>query len=435
MGNAICYFIPDTNIFLHYQIFTDINWLKELEAKEAVLLVCHPVMRELDDKKFTAFDDRIKERAHKVVAKLGEVSESDQDFRESVRLELIPREPNIDWASEGLNRDVQDDWIIATILCEKDNYPNLVLVTADTGIKMKAKLRGIETKKLSDKLFLKSGKDQKQKEIDQLKKQLLEFQNRMPELHLLLLSNEQYGKVAEFEIIQPTELSPEEVEKRLAEVREKLTYLPPRKKSYPLMPFYGPPSEEEIQRFKDDVEKYIERLRGFFEEKHNYDDLIPRTIKLQFLLLNAGNAPADDIDVFLHFPDGFEMCEEKELPKEPREPAEPVPPRDQKELLSSSFGIGQFRMPNILPEGLNLSSIRLLNTPPNFDGKPFIKKTNSYEVRYQLGQLKHSMERSFDPVYITFPSFEKVKSFHIDVLIVPSNHPKIQDKIHIKIKK
>ena len=431
MGNTICYFIPDTNIFLHYQTFTEINWLKELGVKEAILLICLSVMRELDHRKFNASDDRIKERARKVLAKLDNVSENNQNFRENVRLELIPREPNIDWASEGLNCDVKDDWIIATILCERENYPNLVLVTADTGLKMKAKFRGIETKKLPDKLLLKSGKDPRQQEIENLRKQLLELQNRMPELYLLLLSNDQYGKVADFRIIQPAKLSPEEIEKRLAEIQQKLTYVPPKKNPYPLMPFYGPPSKEEIQRFKDDVEKYLERLRDFLEEKHNYDDLMSRTIELQFLLLNAGNAPADDIDVFLYFPDGFEMCEEKELPEKPREPAKPIPPRGQTELLVSTFE--KFRTP--MSEGLKLLSSRPPNTPPSSDGKPFIKKTNSYEVRYHLEQLKHGMERQFDPVYITFPSFEDAKSFHVDVLIVPANHPKIQDRIHVKIEK
>ena len=42
--------IPDTNIFLHYDVLS-VDWCKELESNEVEIIVCSTVVRELDKKK------------------------------------------------------------------------------------------------------------------------------------------------------------------------------------------------------------------------------------------------------------------------------------------------------------------------------------------------------------------------------------------------
>ena len=41
----------DTNILLHYQFFCDVNWAKELQTEEAVLVFVSVVIEELETRK------------------------------------------------------------------------------------------------------------------------------------------------------------------------------------------------------------------------------------------------------------------------------------------------------------------------------------------------------------------------------------------------
>lgn len=52
MDKKKTYCLIDTNTFLHYQLFCDINWFNELNAENITLIICTTVLRELDQKKF-----------------------------------------------------------------------------------------------------------------------------------------------------------------------------------------------------------------------------------------------------------------------------------------------------------------------------------------------------------------------------------------------
>jgi predicted ribonuclease YlaK len=135
-----CYCFVDTNTFLHYRFFMEIDWCREIGADHVILVVCSTVLSELDDKKLTGADSKIRDRAKKVISKLAEIADVNRriqirPIRPNVELQFLPKEPNIDWESEGLDPRVRDDRIIAKILCERASKNNIVLVAADFGLK------------------------------------------------------------------------------------------------------------------------------------------------------------------------------------------------------------------------------------------------------------------------------------------------------------
>jgi hypothetical protein len=67
---------------------------------------------------------------------------------------------------------------------------------------------------------------------------------------------------------------------------------------------------------------------------------------------------------------------------------------------------------------------------------PQIRKTNSYEVKIPVRQLKHNLIEALGPLYVVFNSYEVACSFSIDYAIVAGNIPKpVLGKLHIIIKK
>jgi len=61
--------------------------------------------------------------------------------------------------------------------------------------------------------------------------------------------------------------------------------------------------------------------------------------------------------------------------------------------------------------------------PKGTDTTPYIKKTNTYEVRFRIDKLKHKMIIDLDPLYIYFENYDLIKSFSFDYTILASNNP------------
>ena len=78
-------------------------------------------------------------------------------------------------------------------------------------------------------------------------------------------------------------------------------------------------SKEEIIRYERELEDYLKEYRCFLEEKVEYDKFKDLTFKLELIIVNDGNSPANDIDIFIHLPDGFTVYSDESLPAAPTE--------------------------------------------------------------------------------------------------------------------
>ncbi|MFC1714630.1 PIN domain-containing protein [Candidatus Poribacteria bacterium] len=438
MSKPICYFAPDTNIFLHFQSFEEINWKKELDADQAVLVICPIVSRELDRRKFADRDPKIRDRAKKAVSSLMKIRKSGGNVREGVTLKFIGKDPVVDWDAEGLNREVQDDWMIATIMQERENISPLILVTSDIGVQIKAESKEIECHELPDNLLLKPSKSPEEVELEKLRKKVALLENRLPDLKLQFRFEDEYTNYLRFHLEEPT--IPAVDDEKLSILKDNLLERvpppkPPRTKNTTPwvlagMDLLDSQPEDEIERYKKDIDNYIERLQKYYPERGKYLEEMSRTVQLQFFLRNIGSAPAEDIDIFLYFPDGFEVREK--LPAKPAEPSTPVPPRTKMQIWQDNCG---FSMPSLsmMNRALTAPSIPNINTGPQRSTKPRIKKTNSYNIRYDWPSLKHGLMMELDPLYITFPSIPEANSFNIFCNIIPANYPEIQSQLHVII--
>lgn len=136
--------ILDSNIFHHYQDFTDIPWPTVLKAKQVQILVPLVVVDELDSQKYSA-SSRVSRRASKVISQLRGLelragSATRYAVRDSVDLEFVP-EP-----SDHVRRSSNDDEIVRQASYVSSITPNrVVLVTADLGMQVRAEPLAVES--------------------------------------------------------------------------------------------------------------------------------------------------------------------------------------------------------------------------------------------------------------------------------------------------
>jgi rRNA-processing protein FCF1 len=429
MGNDVCHCYLDTNTFLHYQLFTEVDWCEELKSSCVVLIVCSAVLSELDKKKFSDSDSRIRNRAKKVISKLSEIA-SQNEVRTNVQLLFLTNEPKIQWEHEGLDPGIIDDRIIGTILSEEGTKRGAVLMTADLGLRLKAQARGIQCHTLSEQMMLPT-KTPEEEEIGKLRERLQRFEHRLPKLSLKLLSQGKIADFAEFSLKKLAPLTQADIEAEVAKIRnQQQKFVPPsRGVGAVLASLSAGFPQSEIDRYNKEIEEYAKQVRDYLKGKWVHRELLSRTLRLRFALVNNGSSPGEDIDIFLHFPDGFKLVDNEGLPKGPTAPQQPTPPRTMIEMFQDMGRLNIPYLPRISPSVINP------HTRPDVPKGPLIKKTNSYEVSFSVQRLKHGLQTIFDPLFTVFPSIESVCSFGIDYRVLAANLPgEIKRDVHVILK-
>lgn len=405
----------DTNTFLHFRSFDEIDWCKLLETKNVTLVVCSTVIKELDDKKNIAKDDKIRERAKNVLSKVESfvLGTNGIAIKDNVQLLYATNEPKIDWNASGLDFSIANDRIIATILCQTyQNKEQSILITNDTGLRLKARAKGIKYYRLPEELRLPLVKSEEEKEIIKLKRELEKYRNKIPELSLALFTQQGPTELIKFTLQGIGNFNATEAKARAQTIGKRLAY---NEKTPEGIIKFNQPSENEIARYKHDLEVYIKEYEKFLGDTWKYETFRARTVEITFILLNKGNCPGEDIDVFCHLPDGLEVFEKNDLPEEPSAPSKPERPLTATERMIKSLEFSPTLLSTHIPYRLPEVNIH--------EGKPHIKRTKSYDVEYHLTRLKHNLEHKFDPIFIIYSDFENIFSFKVQYRIIASNVP------------
>jgi hypothetical protein len=437
----------DTNIYLHYQLFDQINWLEILKANAVTIVIPPVTVRELNKHKDLHSRPRVKKRAGAVLKKLNALFESGSRarLRDGIDVLFEDRDPMIDFAAYQLSHEIQDDHLIASIIMCQSEMPEaeIVLVTSDAGLALRAKAmrQGIATIKLPDNLKLAEEPDPSEKRIKELEQELRELKRRIPQLSLTFEDGSQH---ATFALPHPVELTQEELKNKLEEIEQRYPKMEKQSKQSreppePLaslaelaagLSSLDTVSSEDVVEYNAKLDEFYQRYAKYLQKHTWFENLKRRTVKLTILLANDGTAPAEDIDVFMHFPDGFGLTSEGGYPESP-EPLKP-PPRPRT-LMQKLSGLSSFSVPA-------LPSLAPYRPEPIFPSPsvsaPNIKRTNSYDVDFHVQRIKHTLQEPFEALYVVFESFESAHSFQIDYEILAANRPKeMTGKLHVIIKK
>jgi hypothetical protein len=416
---------PDTNLFMHFRPFNEIDWCELLQASVVEIKIAPVVTRELEEQKTLNPSRKLRERAATALRLLHGYLGHGQ-VREGVTLEFLITEPNADAAgARGLNLQINDDRLVGTFLQYRDEHRDVpsVLVTDDLPLTVKATHYQIQIAPPGDSLRLPVEPDALEKKNKQLEAELLRYKSREPALEVLFKSGQRH---AQFQIQRPTNAASDTettIQSRLSAAIAKCPLVELRSEHDPDVAAIknSPFAEiaESIQKAtaglqafgRQFYEDYNARAKAYYRDYEKYlrdsvafQTLASRTVELNLILANSGTCPAEDIHLLLHFPDGFTLYDEDHPPKEPKEPS---PPSKEMNLFPSVSLLSSFpdiRMPQLRDPSL-----------------PRIRKTNSYEVTFETESLQHGFVWKLTPLYAVFDSWESTKSISIDYTIHAGN--------------
>ncbi len=220
----------DTNIFLHYQPFNQINWLKIVKAESATIVIPPVTIRELNKHKDSHPRAQIKKRAGETIKRLSGFFDSGTTVKIAEKVDVLfeDRDPIIDFAAHQLNFNIQDDHLIASILMNRQEAPaeHIVLVTSDLGLALvtKAGRQGINTQKMPENYRIADEPDPNESKVKQLEQQIRELNSRTPDLSLVYEDGKQNATI---NLPHPIFLGQSVIAEKITEIKSKF---PKRKK-------------------------------------------------------------------------------------------------------------------------------------------------------------------------------------------------------------
>ena len=154
--DVLTFALTDTNVFVHYEFFKNVDWAAELSTREVTLVVPPVVLEELDKRKW-AGTRREKERAKTVLRAFRELGLSTTPIRirTGVSIMALDDEPDDAFlARHRLQARAADDRLLASALALKERQPNarVLVLTGDTGLSIKAPTRQMEVAMTADRL-------------------------------------------------------------------------------------------------------------------------------------------------------------------------------------------------------------------------------------------------------------------------------------------
>jgi PIN domain len=410
----------DTNTFLHFPRLDQLDWLALLHSTGVRLIIAPVVIRELNRHKDSPTSLKTRERAAAVLRVLDEWSERAWPvfIRNGVELHFRVQDPLIDFAKFNLSRDIADDHLIASILeYNIDADPGATrLVTADLGLKLKAKSHGISVDQLPAGLRLPDELLPEEKKRRELESEVMRLRNRLPKVKLLFNTDGPQLRVQLPALNRPKLETPSAAEVRAKHPKMEVPRVKqPRSSEQLLASLNGIPAED-IEKYNEQLDLYYAAYAEYVVGIERVYALLANTARLDILAVNEGTCPAEGLDIFLHFPDGFALVTESGLPKIPQKPNPPRKPETLAERMASAF-----QLPSVFARA---PSFNLPDTSrPTNVSTPRIRRTKSYDVNVSIATLKHGFVESLEAFYVMFDSGARIGSFTIDYSIHASNLP------------
>jgi len=419
------YSFLDTNMLLHYPLPDQVDWPDVMETKEVTIVIAQVVFRELNRHKDKPESRRLRDRAATVLKWFDAFLDNPtRPLREHVGLLLLPQDPSLDFGKYSLSRDLNDDWLLASILQFQIDNPaeKCVLVTEDRGLRVKAMGQGLEVVRLPDTVRLPDEPDEIEKKLRETQDKLRRLENAVPDLELVFEDGKGHTRVA---VRLPVKVSTQQIAAVMAEVMERY---PKKREPYghvssSLNKLAATLANTPVRNYNHQIEGFYGDYERYLNELNEFGDKKARTFVLKIRLSNIGSCPATNVHVFLHFPEGIAVYDKDSFEDVLVEPVEPRAPDE-------GFGAGVAALDQ--PWSLVRPRMPAIDSPfANVSGWS-VKRSNGYDVSAHVKESIHGLAVDLDSLYVMFESRQAVKSFPIDYELLASNIPeKLTGELHV----
>ncbi len=400
----------DSNILLHYKIFTDIDWIKVSEDSRCKIVIAPIVIEELD--KIKIGNNTISKRARTILTRIENIIEyQNTEIRKHVDFEVILSRPNDEtFKLNRLDFKKQDDQLLASIIEYREQHPGdlIYLCSSDIGPRLRSPQYGIKIIKLSEDLKLPSQEGEVERHIKELQRENALLKSRIPRPILLFEGEQEFIRI---KLDKKNIDHAQFIQQNMDEVKNQYPYMVYTENSndspFAIIASLTQVAKDQIEGYNSDLNVFYTRYAAYLQELYEYELKSSLSIRINLILTNKGNTPAENVDVYCHFPDGFELFNEDDLDDPPNKP---IPPSTPKTMLA---GLGNFNVRPYIPD---------LSRPylPNIN-RPSIRKTNSYDVHFYREYVKHHTLYALDTLVTIYIDYESIKNFSIDYTIIAGN--------------
>lgn len=431
------YLFVDTNFFLQCRDARELDW-KKVFSDDISIFIPRAVMRELDSWKDKG-NQRKGSRARNALKIINEVVNHGRYEVECKGLNISfvsHKRQDLTERREGtLDLTKADDLIVNEVLAWKEiNTDKLVkVITGDINMRSTCKHCGVEFLTFPDDWYLPPENDAKDKKIFELENHLKQFQNRNPNLEIIVKS--QYKFHGDCLVLTVPEYSPME-ENMVQETAARIFSMFPLTKDFSVG--YGkigtfeklllrmdnwPPNPERIMKYEGEYVRWKENIFKFLRKIHlNAKYLFCKNgfPHLSFLLSNTGGAPAEDLIADfsvsekekLIFMEGLKYLEYEmnELPKVPKPPER-----------------GEYLQPPESGDYSSFGSSFITGIVDNLSGdmnKFYKKNMRNHRMVYECKQFRHhNEEKIFDFYFFPASDVQKIVNMDFRYTISASNIP------------
>jgi hypothetical protein len=428
----------DTNLLLHYQLFTEVDWHKQLDVPEVTIVFAPAIVSEVDDHKWSGAR-REKARAKSVIKKMLSVglSSTPVRLRPGVRAMTLDEEPSDAFlAQHRLQVRSNDDRLLASFLKFRDEHPQarVLILSADGGLSTKARSRKIELVVPDDSLELPDEADDTERELEKIRRELAEARSVTPDLRLTFGEGSTHR---EFQVHLVHNLDEGTLKILLDAWQSRYPHaeaspqslIGPGGRAISLSMFEGLPgytTPAQAKEYNDHVDRVFVKYEAYLRAWPALVNERRRTLKFTPVLENLGTAPADDIDVQLWTDAPGVWLEKVESPLLP-----PGIPKGRSGLDSI------LRSPILSASYMDrMTDLGIRSIYQNEDGPNVLGEVPDQRVQYGVKRVKHHVPCELSEVYFRFASDEAIRSFAINVRLVAANirRPK-DDALHIEIRR
>jgi rRNA-processing protein FCF1 len=418
----LCWAVVDTNSLLHYRRLDELDLPKILGVPTVGVVVCAAVIRELDKHKGRGRTARIRKRAAGLVRFFAKLSEqgSATEMRENVSATLVAFDPSVDLASLNLRRDLEDDWVLAAARAQADKGEgDVVVITADLGLKLKAEALGLRVCALPEEAKLEEELDKRERELADLQREVAQLKLTQPALKFRFVSGE---GVTDVEVKRLAPLAEDAARTAVMQKRKELRPFGAVGEPFNLADFtsLGTTAEQRAQ-YDSDVEQYLQLYELYVRDSYEFERQKALWVEIRFALENSGRSPAKDIDVVMEWPGDLTIYTADQHPEGPAMPPAPRRP---------AFGVQlpSFPAPT-LPRPLGGVGI----PDPVPDETMEVTRGERTRLVIHIRELKHKYYFRTSTVTLAFPSTEEVRSFGIPFMVYAGNVPEpIKGSLHVK---
>ncbi len=436
------YLFADSNLFLHYKPFHEIDWSALGPVDRIEIVVCRTVQTEIDSLKHGR-DGRRSDRARRAartflqIAQHGPIEQRAESPQVVVSLYAEPL-PNPDLA-DRLDYSRNDDSIIGHLAQFKEYNPtfDVRLLTRDSGPVLTANSLDIPYVVARDEWLLDLEPDDKDRKIQELTLQVQALRAREPDFDFSY-NRQPTNRLGHVEIHYETFERLNDAEQ--AQLLQRLQTL-----HLPTVIDRDRISQQSIEEYEQrDHPAWISRCQEWMQYVHAVVQL-ERCPEFTISIQNVGTSPATNALVDIRAGGNFQLTAATDalrnmglfpVMERPTPPAQPQPPPSWSAIWRNTTAFDQFALPKLdLPP--------LIRDQEDFDyaAEPTLEPETS--IRFTCGLWRHSLEPKQFIVRIVPEDFShritgeitctvhaenlaKPAQFKLVVTLSPENRPTLQ---------